>query len=207
MASSLTPSPICPPSDPSLTPIKHSVRNVLLFAWILVGEASHNFHHTFPADYRNGLYWYEGDLSRWFIRTCERLGPAWDLHVTSPAEIERAKQRQFNIAEGIAHSPEIDELPQMEWQDDLDQASAGCCLVAMHGIVHDVTDFMADHPGGPELVQGYIGKDVTKAFYDEDTHVHSPYAETLMGNMRIAVTCRQEGLEEGKKAEQKWSRR
>ncbi|KAJ5526332.1 stearic acid desaturase [Penicillium frequentans] len=177
---------------------KHSARNVLLFAWVLAGEASHNFHHTFPADYRNGLHWYEGDLSRWFIRTCERLGLAWDLHITSPAEIERARQRQINIAEGIAHGPEIAELPEMEWQDFVEQAAAGRYITAVHGIIYDVTDFMADHPGGPELVQQYIGKDATVAFYDEGSHVHSPYAETLLGNMRVAVTRRQEGFKEKK---------
>lgn len=167
---------------------KHSARNVLLFAWVLAGEASHNFHHTFPADYRNGIYWYEGDLSRWFIQFCARVGLAWDLVATSEAEIQRARDRKLQLAEGIARSSEVSNLPEMQWNEFREQAAGGRSLLVIHGVVYDVSDFMADHPGGPALVQQFIGEDATKAFYDNGHHVHSPYAESLLSHQRVAIT-------------------
>ncbi|MBC8437658.1 MAG: fatty acid desaturase [Euryarchaeota archaeon] len=36
-------------------------------AFLTFGEGYHNFHHTFQADYRNGIRWWQWDPSKWCI--------------------------------------------------------------------------------------------------------------------------------------------
>ncbi len=43
------------------------------------GEGYHNYHHTFPRDYRNGPQWYNVDPSKWLIYTLSKLGLAEGL--------------------------------------------------------------------------------------------------------------------------------
>lgn len=38
------------------------------------------------------------------------------------------------------------------------------CWVIIHNRVYDVTDFLPEHPGGPDIILKYAGKDATKAF-------------------------------------------
>jgi len=45
----------------------------------------------------------------------------------------------------------------------------------VHGLVWDVTEFLADHPGGPEVVEAVAGKDCTSDFEDA---LHSAAART-----------------------------
>lgn len=46
---------------------------------ITLGEGYHNYHHTFPRDYRNGHLWYNVDPSKWLIYTLSKLGLAEGL--------------------------------------------------------------------------------------------------------------------------------
>lgn len=46
--------------------------------------------------------------------------------------------------------------------------------------MYDVTDFLESHPGGPELVLEYGGKDITEILKDEASHVHSEAAEEIL---------------------------
>lgn len=59
-------------------------------------------------------------------------------------------------------------------------------LVAIEGVVHDVTPFIHDHPGGVALVETSIGKDATQAF-NGAVYLHSQAARNLLATMRIAV--------------------
>lgn len=52
----------------------------------------------------------------------------------------------------------------------LQHRSVDDAWVSMDGRVFDVSDFMASHPGGPEVFEGMLGKDISKAF--KDTHKH-----------------------------------
>jgi stearoyl-CoA desaturase (delta-9 desaturase) len=49
-------------------------------ALLTLGEGYHNYHHTYPRDYRNGKKWYQLDPTKWFIWTNSLLGLAYDLH-------------------------------------------------------------------------------------------------------------------------------
>lgn len=48
-------------------------------ALISLGEGYHNYHHSYPTDYRNGIRAYHFDPTKWVIFTCSRLGLTWDL--------------------------------------------------------------------------------------------------------------------------------
>jgi len=45
-----------------------TARDNHFLAILTFGEGYHNFHHSFQADYRNGVRWYHFDPGKWFIR-------------------------------------------------------------------------------------------------------------------------------------------
>ncbi|CAI9632666.1 inositolphosphorylceramide-b c-26 hydroxylase [Alternaria burnsii] len=62
------------------------------------------------------------------------------------------------------------------------------CYVTIGTKVYDVTDFLEGHPGGPEFILEYAGKDVEAILKDEISHTHSDSAyeileESLVGFM------------------------
>jgi stearoyl-CoA desaturase (delta-9 desaturase) len=66
---------------------------IALLTW---GEGYHNYHHTFQADYRNGLRWWQFDPGKWLIALANGAGLAWGLKRTPKFKIMRARlQMQF----------------------------------------------------------------------------------------------------------------
>jgi len=65
-----------------------AVDNYIL-ALVTVGEGYHNYHHTFPSDYRNGVRWYHVDPNKWTIWLLSKLGLARDLKRINPDRIKR----------------------------------------------------------------------------------------------------------------------
>jgi stearoyl-CoA desaturase (Delta-9 desaturase) len=57
----------------------NSSRDSWWVSLITLGEGYHNYHHTFPRDYRNGLQWYNVDPSKWLIYVLSKLGLAEGL--------------------------------------------------------------------------------------------------------------------------------
>ena len=116
-----------------------------------------------------------------------KLGFASGLITVSPIEIERARHRQH-----LDHTEDIrklSQLPQITWEEYISQANRGHCLIAIDGVVYDVTDYMGDHPGGRDLIQGAIGKDATALYHGH--HSHSLCAGTVLANLRVYLTDRQ----------------
>jgi stearoyl-CoA desaturase (delta-9 desaturase) len=60
-----------------------------LLALLTVGEGYHNYHHTFPSDYRNGVRWFHFDPTKWTIWTLHKLGLASNLRRHSPHVIRK----------------------------------------------------------------------------------------------------------------------
>ncbi len=54
-------------------------RNNWLLALITFGEGWHNNHHHYPVSARQGFYWWEIDLTFYFLKLLEALGLIWDL--------------------------------------------------------------------------------------------------------------------------------
>jgi stearoyl-CoA desaturase (delta-9 desaturase) len=67
-----------------------SARDNWLGAILTNGEGFHNFHHRFPADYRNGVRRYDWDPSKWCIYLMSKVGLAWNLRKASDHRIAEA---------------------------------------------------------------------------------------------------------------------
>lgn len=62
-----------------------------LLAPLTFGEGYHNFHHTWPGDYRNGVRWYQFDSTKWLLIGLSWIGLASKLRRVPPQTIQRAK--------------------------------------------------------------------------------------------------------------------
>ncbi|THH04049.1 hypothetical protein EW145_g5809 [Phellinidium pouzarii] len=72
------------------------------------------------------------------------------------------------------------------------------CWVSRNGKVYDVTSFVADHPGGDELILNNAGKDVEQLMADKDEHEHSESAydmldEYIIGRLLYGETVVRDG--------------
>jgi len=67
---------------------KDSSRDSWVVSLLTFGEGYHNYHHTYPTDYRNGPRWYNFDPSKWLIYTLSVIGLASSLRTASAAELE-----------------------------------------------------------------------------------------------------------------------
>eukprot|EP00343_Euplotes_focardii_P006857 CAMPEP_0205825192 /NCGR_PEP_ID=MMETSP0206-20130828/24257_1 /ASSEMBLY_ACC=CAM_ASM_000279 /TAXON_ID=36767 /ORGANISM="Euplotes focardii, Strain TN1" /LENGTH=123 /DNA_ID=CAMNT_0053124023 /DNA_START=46 /DNA_END=417 /DNA_ORIENTATION=+ len=56
------------------------------------------------------------------------------------------------------------------------------CWISVHGHVYDVTGFLDDHPGGPDIIMNNGGTDATEEFEDV---FHSKTAREQLGPLRI----------------------
>lgn len=164
--------------------------------FLTFGEANHNFHHEFPGDFRNGTGKYTFDPAKWVILLFRWLNLAENLHVVSKEQIEKClvQQQQKIIDEEkskLRWGIPIDRLPRMTSVQFVKMAEdeyvkSKKAFVAIEGIVHDVTPFIYDHPGGVTLVETSIGKDATQAF-NGAVYRHSNAARNLLATMRVAV--------------------
>jgi stearoyl-CoA desaturase (delta-9 desaturase) len=68
-----------------------SARDNWIVALLTLGEGYHSFHHRFPADFRNGIHWYQWDPAKWLIRAFRAVGLASDLRSTPPPQVEQAR--------------------------------------------------------------------------------------------------------------------
>lgn len=71
----------------------NSAKDSWFMAFFTFGEGYHNFHHYFQADYRNGIYWYQFDPTKWLIRVLQATGLAFKLKFTSQEKILAAKMQ------------------------------------------------------------------------------------------------------------------
>jgi len=76
-----------------------SARDSPLAALLTMGEGYHNYHHRFPADYRNGVKPGQFDPTKWWIWLLSSVGLAWELK-RAPKDAVR-KAREFTAAQGM----------------------------------------------------------------------------------------------------------
>lgn len=82
-----------------------SAKDNWIGALLTNGEGYHNFHHRFPSDYRNGIYWYHWDPTKWLIRALSWVGLTSDLRRTPQASILEA--RATTLAKRRASPPQV----------------------------------------------------------------------------------------------------
>lgn len=79
----------------------------------------------------------------------------------------------------------------------------GRLLVTFDGGLYDVTEFIADHPGGAEIIQEYAGQDITHIFDNPASHKHSQFAHNLLKKYCIDDVKEEEGKDGKKKGQGK----
>lgn len=71
-------------------------------------------------------------------------------------------------------------------EEDLAQhSSPSSCWVTRDGRVYDVTSFLADHPGGDDLILNHAGKDIGAVMKDPEEHEHSDSAYDMLDEYLI----------------------
>ena len=87
---------------------KHSGKDNWFLAFFTFGEGYHNFHHTFPGDYRNGIKGFHFDPSKWLIKSLNFIGLTSKLRKTPEHLIHKAKMRMdfHRIKEKMEFFPE-----------------------------------------------------------------------------------------------------
>lgn len=94
---------------------EHSARDSAVMAVLAFGEGYHNYHHSFPFDYRNGIRRWHFDPAKWTIYGLSLVGLARDLRRASDSVIlkaridvqfERAKEKLAKDRRIVAESRE-----------------------------------------------------------------------------------------------------
>lgn len=94
---------------------EHSARDSAIMAVLAFGEGYHNYHHSFPFDYRNGVKAWQFDPAKWMIWLLERVGLARDLRRAPEAAVLKAKvEVQFEWAKERAREMAHDLRGQAE---------------------------------------------------------------------------------------------
>jgi stearoyl-CoA desaturase (delta-9 desaturase) len=77
----------------------HSGRDSTVMAVLAFGEGYHNYHHSFPFDYRNGIRRWHFDPAKWSIYLLSRVGLVRELRRAPEAAILKARiEIQFAAA-------------------------------------------------------------------------------------------------------------
>lgn len=93
-------------------------------------------------------------------------------------------------------------LPTITSIDVASRNSAASCYVTVGTNVYDVTDFLDAHPGGPELILEYGGKDVAEIMDDQISHTHSDSAKDMLGDMQVGFLATEAILKTAVQSEQ-----
>ncbi|KAL1633912.1 stearoyl-CoA 9-desaturase [Diplodia intermedia] len=171
---------------------RNSPRDHWVTALATLGEGYHNFHHEFPSDYRNAIEWWQYDPTKWCIWLWKQCGLASDLKQFRANEIEKGRlqmaQKKLDRARAaLDWGVPLDRLPVVAWDDYVAQAkTGGRAWIAVAGVIHDVSDFVDEHPGGRALLRGAVGRDAT-ALFNGGVYEHSNAAHNLLSTMRVGV--------------------
>jgi stearoyl-CoA desaturase (delta-9 desaturase) len=187
---------------------RNSPRDNWITALVTLGEGYHNFHHEFPSDYRkpspiyftirrltsikgNAIQWNQYDPTKWSIYFWKLFGLSYNLKQFRSNEIEKGRlqmaQKKLNAKRSkLDWGLPLSQLPVIEWDDFKDRCAKGEALVSIAGVVHDVAEFIVEHPGGKALISSAIGKDST-AIFNGGVYEHSNAAHNLLSTMRVGV--------------------
>jgi stearoyl-CoA desaturase (delta-9 desaturase) len=68
-----------------------TARDSFWVALLTLGEGYHNFHHSFPTDYRNGVRFYHFDPTKWLVWSLSRVGLTGGLKRVPHPRLARAR--------------------------------------------------------------------------------------------------------------------
>ncbi|THH33814.1 hypothetical protein EUX98_g486 [Antrodiella citrinella] len=141
-------------------------------------------------DYRNAVKWYQWDPTKWFIAMCSIFGLASHLRKFPDVEIKRSLltmqlKKLDEERERLPWPVTSDDLPVITWERYQSEAQSQQ-LILISGFIHDVGQFMDQHPGGRRLLETHVGKDATTAFFG-GVYDHSNAAHNLLATMRVGA--------------------
>jgi stearoyl-CoA desaturase (delta-9 desaturase) len=158
-----------------------------LHLWLISGEGNHNFHHSFPSDFRNGFRATDWDPTKWIIYLLHKFTTQIPIVRRTPdSEVERARQRvlseqRLSSQQSNTKPRELLKIRKSQVQDKFH----GQAVIVLEGYVIDVGAFAREHPGGEGLLRaGYGGRDLSEGFYKLNHHTR--HAKGLVEDMRIA---------------------
>jgi len=171
---------------------EHTPRDSILTALLTFGEGYHNFHHEFPSDYRNAIKFYQYDPTKWVITALSYIGQTYDLklfpdQIVKKGQLQMKQKELDRLSEKIDWGTPVEKLPVIS-RACFDRVCAeGFKLIVINKVVHDVSDFILEHPGGSKIMEPFSGKDATKAFTG-GVYYHSNAARNALTHYRIG-TC------------------
>ena len=68
-------------------------RNNFFTALLTLGEGWHNNHHYYQSSCRNGFYWWEIDITYYFIKLLDWVGLVWDVREPPRHILEEGRRR------------------------------------------------------------------------------------------------------------------
>jgi stearoyl-CoA desaturase (delta-9 desaturase) len=168
---------------------QRSPRDSWIVSLITFGEGYHCFHHEFPYDYRNGVKYRSYDPTKWLIFFWNVFGLTFNLKRFPANEIEKgaylmAQKKLEEKKAQLKWGPKIEDLPVFTMDQVKEDTDKGASLVVIKGIVHDVTDFITQHPGGQAFIKTKLGKDATQAFTG-GVYNHSLAAWNVLEVLRV----------------------
>jgi stearoyl-CoA desaturase (delta-9 desaturase) len=133
---------------------------------------------------------------KWLISALGYFGIAFNLKRFKPELFEKGviQMNQKRVDEQkrkYKWGTPVEELPEMSLQQFKSRCAEGAHLIIIENAVHDVTDFIAEHPGGKALIQAFVGKDATKQF-NETVYNHSQAARNELAGLRVAKLVSEE---------------
>lgn len=98
---------------------KNTAKDNGILAVFTFGEGYHNYHHIFENDYRNGIYWWQYDPTKWLIKACSWMKLTHKLKMAPPAKIEKARAQMLlqHTQSKVAHLPNGQVLAQKLQQE------------------------------------------------------------------------------------------
>jgi 4-hydroxysphinganine ceramide fatty acyl 2-hydroxylase len=91
-------------------------------------------------------------------------------------------------------------LPTIALADIQTHNTAKSCYVIIGKKVYDITDFLEDHPGGPELILDHAGTDIREILKDEKSHNHSESAYEILEDSVVGYIATDHVLEAATKS-------
>ncbi|MHB2025650.1 MAG: acyl-CoA desaturase [Elusimicrobiota bacterium] len=89
--------------------LENSAKDNWMLAPLTFGEGYHNFHHKFPSDWRNGVKWYQFDLTKWWLALMKWSGLISELRRTpDPLVLKARLQIEFTMAKRKILAAELD---------------------------------------------------------------------------------------------------
>lgn len=75
------------------------------------------------------------------------------------------------------------------WDEIRKHASEKSCWIVIKGGVYDITKYLPEHPGGPQWILDWAGKDATEAYENKGGMglEHSSFSHELLAKQKIGT--------------------